>query len=274
MNSGGGLQAIGYSLRKARESGSILGFYRRMRSRNTCKTCALGMSGMKNESGSGLEVCKKSFQAQVADMQPAIAPEFFARHSLAELLEWDNKQLEDAGRIGFPVLLEPGATHYVRISWDRALDIATRALRDVAPRETMFYSSGRSSNEAAFLLQCFARAYGTNNVNNCSYYCHQASGVGLQMAVGTGTSTLSLEDLEHSDFILLVGANPASNHPRLISRLVDVRRRGGTVVVVNPLRELGLVRFRIPSRPWSLLFGSQVSDLYVQPAHRRRCARF
>jgi molybdopterin-dependent oxidoreductase alpha subunit len=129
----------------------------------------------------------------------------------------------------------------------------------------VFYASGRSSNEAAFLLQCFARVYGTNNINNCSYYCHQASGVGLGMSVGTGTATLTQEDLEHADFALVVGANPASNHPRLITRLVDIRRRGGRVVVVNPLREAGLVRFRIPSRPWSLFFGSQVSDVYVQP---------
>ena len=265
MKSGGGLQALVYSYRKARESGGVVRFWRRMRQRNACKTCALGMSGMHNEAGSALEVCKKSFQAQAADMQPPISEEFFRQHALADLLRWDHKDLEDAGRIGFPLVLEPGASHCTRISWERALDLAAEALRSTPPREALVYASGRSSNEAAFLLQCFARAYGTNNVNNCSYYCHQASGVGLHMAVGTGTSTLALEDVEHADFVLLLGANPASNHPRLVPRLVDVRRRGGTVVVVNPLREVGLVRFRIPSRPWSLVFGSQVSDLYVQP---------
>jgi len=265
MNSGGGLQAIRYSLRKARESGGLLTFYRRMRARNTCKTCALGMSGMKNEAGGALEVCKKSFQAQAADMQPAITEEFFRTRSLDDLLTLDHKQLEDAGRIGFPLVIEPGATHVQRIDWNRALEIAATALRDTPPAQTMFYMSGRSSNEAAFLLQTFARAFGTNNVNNCSYYCHQASGVGLNLALGTGTATVSLEDAERADFVMLLGANPASNHPRLVTRLVDVLRRGGHVVVVNPLREVGLVRFRIPSRPLSLLFGSQVSDVYVQP---------
>lgn len=265
MRSGGGPRALRYSWRLARRSGGVLRFYRRMRARNACKTCALGMSGMRNESGSGLEVCKKSFQAQAADMMPAIPESFFAGHDLDALLRLDSKACEDAGRIGFPLYHEAGATHFRRISWERALDIAAEALRATPPDETLFYASGRSSNEAAFLLQCFARAYGTNNVNNCSYYCHQASGVGLGLAAGTGTATIALEDLEHADFALVIGANPASNHPRLVTRLVDIRRRGGRVVVVNPLREVGLVRFRIPSRPWSLVFGSTVSDLYVQP---------
>ena len=265
MHSGGGLQALRYSLRKARESGGLWTFYRRMRARNTCKTCALGMSGMRNEAGGLLEVCKKSFQAQAADMQPAIPAAFFEQHDLDALLRLDHKQLEDAGRIGFPLLIEPGARHVRRIDWGRAFDIAAAALLDTPPQQAIFYMSGRSSNEAAFLLQSFARVYGTNNVNNCSYYCHQASGVGLGLALGTGTATVSLDDVEHADFVLLIGANPASNHPRLVTRLVDVRRRGGHVVVVNPLREVGLVRFRIPSRPWSLFFGSQVSDVYVQP---------
>jgi molybdopterin-dependent oxidoreductase alpha subunit len=269
MRSGGGLAAIRYSWRKARESGSVLGFYSRMRSRNACKTCAVGMGGqqggMRNEAGGHFEVCKKSFQAQAADMQPPILESWFRSHALGDLLKLDPKECEDAGRIAFPALLEEGDTHFRRIPWDDALDVAARALREAPPSQALFYSSGRSSNEAAFLMQCFARAYGSNNVNNCSYYCHQASGVALGLALGTGTSTVALEDLEGADFAMLVGANPASNHPRLIPRLVDIRRRGGDVVAVNPLRELGLVRFRIPSRPLSLVFGSRVSDVYVQP---------
>jgi molybdopterin-dependent oxidoreductase alpha subunit len=269
MRSGGGLAAILYSWRKARESGNVLGFYNRMRARNACKTCAVGMGGqkggMRNEAGGSLEVCKKSFQAQAADMQPPILESFFRSHSLEDLLKLDPRRCENQGRIAFPMLLEDGGTHFRRIPWDEALDIAASALRETPPSQAMFYSSGRSSNEAAFLMQCFARAYGSNNVNNCSYYCHQASGVALHLALGTGTSTIALEDLEGADFAMLIGANPASNHPRLIPRLVDIRRRGGRVVTVNPLRELGLVRFRIPSRPLSLLFGSRVTDVYVQP---------
>jgi len=269
MRSGGGWPSILYGVRKARESGGLLRFYRRMRLKNACKTCALGMGGqrggMRNETSHGLEVCKKSFQAQAADMQPPIPADFFTVHSHAELSTWDHKQLEDAGRIGFPLLRAGGESHWRRIAWKEAFELAAAALRATPPQRAHFYSSGRSSNEAAFLLQCFARAYGTNNINNCSYYCHQASGVGLGLALGTGTATVTHEDLEHADFALVLGANPASNHPRLITRLVDVRRRGGAVVIVNPLREVGLVRFRIPSRPRSLLFGSRVSDVYVQP---------
>jgi len=269
MRSAGGWAALRYSLRKARESGGILDFYKRMSLRNACKTCALGMGGqrggMRNESGSALEVCKKSFQAQAADMMPPISDEFFAQHGHDELLRWDHKHLEDAGRIGFPLLREADATHWRRVAWRDALERAAGALRNTPPERSIFYASGRSSNEAAYLLQCFARVYGTNNISNCSYYCHQASGVGLGMALGSGTATVTHDDLEHADFALLVGANPASNHPRLITRLVDIRERGGSVVVVNPLRELGLVRFRIPSRLRSFVFGSQVSDVYVQP---------
>ncbi len=131
--------------------------------------------------------------------------------------------------------------------------------------ETFWYFSGRSSNEAGFLLQLFARLYGTNNVNNCSYYCHQASGVGLASVTGSGTATIALEDLEHADLVFVIGGNPASNHPRLMRTLMHVRRRGGEVIVINPVVETGLVDFSVPSDVRSLLFGSEIASLYVQP---------
>ncbi|MFN9789441.1 MAG: molybdopterin-dependent oxidoreductase, partial [Pirellulaceae bacterium] len=131
--------------------------------------------------------------------------------------------------------------------------------------ESFWYFSGRSSNEAAFLLQLLARLHGTNNVNNCSYYCHQASGVGLNMALGTGTATVTLDDLESSDTVFVIGGNPASNHPRLMTSLMHLRRRRGKVIVINPVRELGMVRFKVPSDPWSLLFGTKIASHYVQP---------
>jgi anaerobic selenocysteine-containing dehydrogenase len=177
----------------------------------------------------------------------------------------DHRTLEYMGRIGVPLVLRPGWTHFRAVEWETALIEIATAFRNCRPDETTFYMSGRSSNEAAFLLQCVARAFGTNNVHNCSCYCHQASGVALSRAIGTGTASVTLEDMEHADFAMVLGANPASNHPRLITQLVNLRRRGGKVVVVNPVREVGLVRFRIPSQPLSLLFGSQVSDLYLQP---------
>ena len=267
--SGGGLAAVRYSLAKAREAGGFLAFTRRLGSHNACKTCAVGMGGqrggMVNEAGSFPEVCKKSIQAQAADMQPPIAESFFSSHDVAALERLSGRELEAAGRIGFPLVWRAGDRHYRRIGWDGALALAADALRAAGPARTFFYASGRSSNEAGFLLQCFARAFGTNNVNNCSYYCHQASSVALADAIGSGTATVTLEDLGQADLALVVGANPASNHPRLITQLVELRRRGGRVIVVNPLREVGLLRFRVPSDWRSMLFGSQVSDLYLQP---------
>jgi molybdopterin-dependent oxidoreductase alpha subunit len=266
---GGGFAAVGYSLTKAREAGGVLALGKRLASHNACKTCAVGMGGqrggMRNEAGSFPEVCKKSIQAQAADMQPPIDEAFLATHDLATLERWTSRELEHAGRIGFPMLWREGDTHLRRVAWDDALRIAAEALDATTPDRTFFYASGRSSNEAGFLLQAFARAYGTNNVNNCSYYCHQASSVALGDAIGSGTATIVLEDLAEADCVVVIGANPASNHPRLVAQLVELRRRGGKVIVVNPYREVGLVRFRVPSDWRSLLFGSDVSDVYLQP---------
>jgi molybdopterin-dependent oxidoreductase alpha subunit len=269
VRSGGGLAALRYTLARAREAGGVVRLTQRLAASNACKTCAVGMGGqrggMRNEQGHFPEVCKKSVQAQAADMQPPIDEAFFARHDVADLERMAPRELENAGRIGFPLLWRQGEPRFRRAGWDEALDVAAQALRACPPERAFFYSSGRSSNEAAFLLQCFARIFGTNNVNNCSYYCHQASTVALQRALGTGTATIRLDDLEHADLAVVAGANPASNHPRLITQLVRLRRRGGKVIVINPLRELGLVRFRVPSDWRSMLFGSEVSDLYLQP---------
>lgn len=267
--SGGGLAAVAYTLKKASTAGGVLRLTRRLQSHNACKTCAVGMGGqqggMRNEAGSFPEVCKKSVQAQAADMQPSIDESFFATHSVADLARWSGRALEAAGRLGFPLVWRRGQSHYQRIDWEEAYSLAAAALRATDPSRTFFYASGRSSNEAAFLLQCFARVYGTNNVNNCSYYCHQASSVALQRSIGVGTATVHLDDLEKADLAVVIGANPASNHPRLITQLVHLRRRGGKVIVINPLKEVGMVRFRVPSDWRSMMFGSEVSDLYLQP---------
>ena len=263
--SAGGLAAVRYTLAKARDAGGVVRLTRRLAAHNACKTCAVGMGGMRNEAGSFPEVCKKSVQAQAADMQPPIDEAFFRSHPVADLERMTPRQLEHAGRLGFPILWREGDTHFRRVSWADAHVIAADAMRATPPERAFFYASGRSSNEAGFLLQCVARLYGTNNVNNCSYYCHQASGVALQRALGTGTATVALDDLDHADAVVVIGANPASNHPRLITKLVELRRRGGKVLVINPLRELGLVRFRVPSDWRSMLFGSEIADLYLQP---------
>jgi molybdopterin-dependent oxidoreductase alpha subunit len=269
LTSGGGWRAIWYTLKKARASGGFWAMWKAMRSKNACKTCALGMGGQKggmtNEAGSFPEVCKKSLQAMASDMQGAIKPEFWSTYSAAQLQAFSPYDLESCGRITQPVVLERGSDYYRPISWEDAISRIVGKLKAVTPNETFWYFSGRSSNEAGFLLQLFARVYGTNNVNNCSFYCHQASGVGLQTALGSGTATLTLEDVEHADLVFVIGGNPASNHPRLMTTLKNVRRRGGHIISINPVIETGLVNFRVPSDPWSLFFGTKISSLYVQP---------
>ena len=199
---GGGWSAIAYTLKKAREAGGLGKLWSAMRSRNACKTCALGMGGQKggmvNEAGQFPEVCKKSMQAMVADMQQAIPSEFWSRHGVNDLRAMTPRQLEHCGRLVEPVRYRAGASSRYRadLLGRGARPPSPISLAMLTPEETFWYFSGRSSNEAGFLLQLFARLYGTNNVNNCSYYCHQASGVGLTSVTGSGTATIQLEDLD------------------------------------------------------------------------------
>ncbi|MFO0975344.1 MAG: FdhF/YdeP family oxidoreductase [Planctomycetaceae bacterium] len=266
--SGGGWKAILYSMRLARRVG-----FRKMLnavfSKNTCKTCAVGMGGqlggMVNEGGHFPEVCKKSFQAMASDLQGALRQDAIEKLSLNQLRAMTPRQLENSGRITEPLYLAKGADRYRVITWDEALRITTEKMKAAGPEKSFFYASGRASNEAGFLFQMLARFFGTNYVNNCSYYCHQASGVGLGMALGTGAGTVRLEDLDHTDLYILIGANPASNHPRLMRSLMQILRNGGRIIVINPVKELGLMNFRVPSDVRSLLFGTDIASLYVQP---------
>lgn len=228
--SAGGWRAIFYSLRMANKVGWWQ-LWKAMTTKNACKTCALGMGGqaggMVNESGHWPEVCKKSFQAMVADMQKGITPEFFSTYSIAQLKTLSPRELEWCGRLVAPIYAGPNDTHYKVVGWEFALERIVRQMKDIQPNQHFFYASGRSSNEAGFLFQLLARLYGTNYVNNCSYYCHQASGAGLTQSLGSGTATIDLEDLDQCDLFFLIGGNPASNHPRLMRTLMQIRRRGG-----------------------------------------------
>ncbi len=266
---GGGWPAVWYTFRKAREVGGIVKLWKAMRSKNACKTCALGMGGqsggMVNEAGHFPEVCKKSLQAMASDMQGAVRRDFFETYSLPQLQAFSPRELETCGRLTTPLIYDGQSQYYRPIEWDDALARIAERLGQVRPDETFWYVSGRSSNEAGFLLQLFARIYGTNNVSNCSYYCHQASGVGLSNSIGVSTATVNLEDVEGADLVFLIGANPASNHPRLMRTLMQTRRNGGEVIVINPVVETGLVNFSVPSDVRSLMFGSAIASLYVQP---------
>lgn len=265
---GGGVKKVLYTLQTVRRIG-VGRTAKALNAKNACKACGLGMGGqmggMTNELGEFPAVCNKSVQAQLTDIQPEIPREIF-NHSLGELCELDGRELEQLGRLGFPIYKASDSDKYRPVGWDEALNIAADRLRGVDPDRTFFYSSGRSSNEAGFLFQLLARVYGTNNVHNCSYYCHQATSVALGSTIGTGTATVELADLGLSDMIFVIGANPASNHPRFIHLLKACRERGGEVAVVNPAREPGLVKFAVPKSPSSMLAGgSEIASVYLQP---------
>ncbi len=265
---GGGTKKVLYTLNTIRRIG-LKDSAKALNAHNACKACALGMGGqmggMTNELGEFPSVCNKSVQAQSTDIQPPIPEEIFA-HTLDELRELTGREMETLGRLNTPLFKPAGDTRYRPLDWDEAMALAAGPLKACDPDETFFYASGRSSNEAGFLFQLLARAYGTNNVTNCSYYCHQATSVALKETIGTGTSTVELADLTLSDLIFVIGANPASNHPRFIHKLKGVRDRGGAVIVINPAREPGLVKFAVPKSPASMLKGGDaIATLYLQP---------
>lgn len=265
---GGGPKKILYALETARRMG-LRKSAKALTSNNTCKACALGMGGqaggMVDELGEFPSVCNKSVQAQSTDIQPAIPVEVLT-HSLADFAELDGHDLEHLGRLDTPLYKPAGADRFQPVEWDFALARAAERLAATDPARAMFYASGRSSNEAGFLFQLLARAYGTNSVNNCSYYCHQASGVGLGTTIGGGTATVELEDLTRCDLIMVIGANPASNHPRFIHKLRGIRARGGEVVMINPAKEAGLVKFAAPKSAKSMLKGGdEIASIYLQP---------
>ena len=265
---GGGVKKVLYTLATLRRIG-VGNAAKALTSKNACKACGLGMGGQKggmtDELGEFPSVCNKSVQAQSTDIQPAIPDEIFA-HDLDELNELSGRELEHLGRLGSPIIKDAGETRYRPLGWEEAFDRAAAALKNVSPNRAFFYSSGRSSNEAGFLFQLLARAWGTNNVNNCSYYCHQATSVGLDSTIGTGTSTVELEDLTGCDLIFVIGANPASNHPRFIYKLKACRDRGGEVIVINPAKEPGLVKFAMPKSARSMFKGGdEIASDYLQP---------
>ncbi|MCH2189396.1 MAG: FdhF/YdeP family oxidoreductase [Gammaproteobacteria bacterium] len=265
---GGGIKKILYALRTLRSIG-LQSSSKALMANNTCKACGLGMGGqqggMKDEQGTFPSVCNKSVQAQSTDIQAPIPKEIFS-YTLNDFKALNPRELEQIGRLGNPIYKDKGKDKFNIVTWEWALEKVAQQLSKHAPNRSFFYSSGRSSNEAGFVLQLFARLYGTNNINNCSYYCHQATGVGLSESIGSGTATVELADLDKCDTIFLIGANPASNHPRLIYKLKACRERGGNVVVINPAKEAGLVKFATPKSARSLLTGgSEIASHYVQP---------
>lgn len=221
------------------------------------------------------EFCENGAKA-VADeaMTRRLGREFFAQHSVVELAEQSDHWLNAQGRITEPMVLRPGATHYEAIAWDDAFALVADELRALAtPDAAAFYTSGRTSNEAAFLYQLFARQFGTNNLPDCSNMCHESSGAALSESIGIGKGTVKLEDFEQADAIFVIGQNPGTNHPRMLTTLEAAKRRGAKIVSINPLPEVGTDRFKNPQdflNPLKALAtltgeGSRLADLWLQP---------
>jgi molybdopterin-dependent oxidoreductase alpha subunit len=195
-----------------------------------------------------------------------VTREFFAQHSIDELDNQSDWWLNQQGRLTEPMVKRPGATHYEPIAWGEAFDLIGRELNGLAtPDEAMFYVSGRLNNEAAFLLQTFVRAYGTNNLPDCSNMCHESSGSALAETLGIGKGSVQLEDIYNSDLIFVVGQNPGTNHPRMLSALEHTKKNGGQVIAVNTLPEAGLFRFKNPQKPSGVIGkGTAIADQFLR----------
>ncbi|HTL30917.1 MAG TPA: FdhF/YdeP family oxidoreductase, partial [Tepidisphaeraceae bacterium] len=194
-----------------------------------------------------------------------VGPEFFEEHSIAELATHTEKWLGDQGRITHPMVLRRGTQHYEPIEWTDAFRLIADELNAlVMPDDAMFYTSGRASNEAAFCYQLFVRQFGTNNLPDCSNMCHESSGYGLTRSIGIGKGTVKLSDFDKADSIFIIGQNPGTNHPRMLTALEDAVRNGCTIVSINPLPEAGLIRFKHPQSPRDMLGkGTPLAKLFL-----------
>lgn len=265
--SGGGMAVVQYWAEQtlSRDGTKI---WQALFHKSACLSCAWGTGGQKggfvNEDGEVLQRCAKSVEAIASELQPATT--FEQDYTIAQLQALTSQEANNLGRLSHPLILRKGSTRYERISWDEVYRIAESAF-EKAPERVASYSSGRSSNEAAYLLQLMMRALGSNNLADCSDLCHAASTVGLKDMFGSGTSMVSLESLKQADCAVLIGSNAPANHPRLMNELIKLRDRGGKVIVINPAIEVGLVKFGSPAFPIKSMLsgGSDISSLYLQP---------
>ncbi len=213
------------------------------------------------------EYCENGIKAIAEEAtKKRITAKFFKKHSVQEMSEWSDFEIGKQGRLTEPMMLRQGATHYEPISWEAAFDLIGTELKTLkSPDEAIFYTSGRTSNEAAFLYQLFVREYGTNNLPDCSNMCHESSGKGLGSTVGIGKGSVTLPDLYEAEVIIVMGQNPGTNHPRMLTALERCKENGGQIIFINPIPEAGLMTYINPQRPGKILTGgTKLTDLYLQ----------
>ena len=212
------------------------------------------------------EFCENGIKAIAEEAQnKTIGPDFFTKYSVDELANWSDFEIGKSGRLAEPMFLAEGATHYQSISWDDAFKKVGQHLNDLNhPDEAVFYTSGRTTNEAAFLYQLFVREFGTANLPDCSNMCHEASGSALSETLGIGKGSVTLDDLYKAEVVMVIGQNPGTNHPRMLTALEKCKKNGGKIIAVNPLPEAGLIKFTNPQNPVKLLLGgTQIADVFV-----------
>ncbi|MFI5629826.1 FdhF/YdeP family oxidoreductase [Streptomyces sp. NPDC051664] len=265
--SAAGIPAVAHSLRIAQQQMGIRRTARTLLKVNQkdgfdCPGCAWPEGDKRHTA----EFCENGAKAVAEEATlRRVTPDFFAAHPVADLAGRSGYWLGQQGRITQPMYLPESADRYEAVTWEHAFDIIAEELRALdSPDEALFYTSGRTSNEAAFLLQLFAREFGTNNLPDCSNMCHESSGSALMETIGVGKGSVSLEDLHHADLIIVAGQNPGTNHPRMLSALEKAKAAGARVISVNPLPEAGLERFKNPQTPQGMIKGTALNDLFLQ----------
>jgi molybdopterin-dependent oxidoreductase alpha subunit len=213
------------------------------------------------------EYCENGAKAVAEEAtKNRISPMFFSTYSVKKLAKLSDYEIGKKGRITHPVYLPEGATHYKEISWKDAFHLIAAELNSLgSPNEAIFYTSGRTSNEAAFLYQLFVRQFGTNNLPDCSNMCHESSGAALTETLGIGKGSVTLDDFNHTDLIIVMGQNPGTNHPRMLTALSEAKKKGSKIITINPLPEVGLMNYKDPQNPLKWLgSGQNLTDLFLQ----------
>ena len=262
-----GLTAVGVALERGISQAGVSRTARSLlrlnqRDGTDCPGCAWPESQGRRKPA---EFCENGAKAVAEESTlRTVTPEFFAEHSIAELATKTEYWLGNQGRITHPMVIRPGDTHYAPIPWTEAFDLIGEHIRATQPERTAFYTSGRTANETAFMYQLFARSIGTNNLPDCSNMCHESSGSALNPTIGIGKGTVSLQDIHDAELIFVVGQNPGTNHPRMLSALKECKDAGGKIVAVNPLPEAGLLNFKDPQTPSGLLGeGTPLADEFL-----------